>query len=103
MQYETISEAPFYRVVDGVVKGEDGNLPKGYQLPYTENEIIQNNKTYTVFGALPGSVKPQNAVETRLLKVVDTTPPPPAGTRPVRTVIELDDGTTWEAVDFREV
>lgn len=108
MYYETIEECLFYRVVGGVVKGDDGTLPKGYQLPYPADTIFQNNKTYKLFGALPGSVKPDNAIEENFLKVVDEVAPPdppdpPAGVMPIRTVIELDDGTAWEATGFTKL
>lgn len=77
MYYETITETPFYRVVDGVVKGQDGTLSTGYQLPYPAPTTNQNGKTYAVFGNLPGAVKPDNAIETKFLNVVDDTNPDP--------------------------
>lgn len=78
----TKSVTPFYRFVNGVVKGQDGTLSDGYELEYTTETVMQNGKQYTIIREpLPGAVKPENAIESKFLEVVrDSVPPvdPPA-------------------------
>jgi len=100
VRFDVGAPVPFNRVVDGVVKGADGTLPAGYELTYPPaGTTTQNNKNYTLTeDALPGAVKPVNAIESRFLEVVDTTPPPTTGKQVIGATIKFDDGSTQEMV-----
>ena len=83
----------FYRLVDNVVKGDDGKLPAGFELPDSNEQITQSGKTYTVFrnslSYLPGAVKVDNAIESRFLETKPETPPPTGDEYQVDLAIRL--------------
>jgi len=106
----TANDTLFYRVVSGIVKGDDGKLPAGFELPLSNETISQNGKDYTLFRnslsylAPYGAVKQDNVIESRFLELVDDTTPPPTGPQPPQNVqVTLPDNSTWEATEFTRI
>jgi len=96
--YEVVNKTKMIRLRNEQLKADDGALQPGYR--FDSNETFADKYAVVRYN-LPGGENPPYAILLSDLKT--DTPLPTSSVKPVLNIIELDDGTVWEARDFVQI